>query len=70
MRAAGSLQRNRLNKARVVVLNVADARTDGPGEHLLRRVGREQALELARISGLLPEPSGQVSRLRTTGIRL
>jgi hypothetical protein len=25
---------------------------------------------LARISGLLPEPSGQVSRLRTTGIRL
>jgi hypothetical protein len=29
-----------LNQARVIVLDVADPRADGPGDHLLSRVGR------------------------------
>jgi hypothetical protein len=49
---------NRLDQARVIVLDVADTGTDGPASHLVRWIGREHGLELARIGRLLSEPGG------------
>ena len=46
----------RLNQARVVVVDVPDARAHRPTDHLFRRVRREQGLQLTRISELLAEP--------------
>jgi hypothetical protein len=37
---------DRLDQARVIVLHVADPGADGPGNHLLRREGRERGFEL------------------------
>jgi hypothetical protein len=48
----GSLRYDRLDQARIVVLDVADARADRPVGHLMRWVGREHRLELADVRGL------------------
>jgi len=46
-----------LDQARVLVLDAAHACADRPARHLVRRVGREHGLELARIGWLLSKPS-------------
>ncbi len=47
---------DRLDQARVIVLDVADPRGDGPGDHFLGRIRCEQVLELIRVRRLLTEP--------------
>jgi|SRR5271165_4316565 len=54
---------DRLDQALVIVLDVADPRADGPGDHLLRRVRREQGFELRRLGGLLAKPRRPPIRL-------
>jgi hypothetical protein len=48
-----TLASDRLDQARVIVLEVSDPRADGPAAHLFRRKGREHGLELARERGSL-----------------
>jgi hypothetical protein len=36
---------DRLDQARVIVLDVPDPRANGPGDHFLRRIGREQGFQ-------------------------
>jgi hypothetical protein len=43
------VQSDRLDQARVVILDVADARTDRPANHVFGRVGDQQRLELRQL---------------------
>jgi hypothetical protein len=53
----GRLRRgNRLDQARIVVPDVADARAHRPANHVIRRVGGQQRLELRHVDGFFAEP--------------
>jgi len=47
---------DRLDEARVVVLDVADARAHRPANHFFRRAGDQQRLELRHVRRLFPKP--------------
>src|SRR5215472_3368986 len=55
---------NRLNQARVVVLDVADGHTDGPTRHRLRWVGREKGFKPERAA--TPKTKRVRRRIRRT----
>ena len=59
-----SRQNNRLDQARIIVLDVADARADRPADHLFGRVGREQRLELRARRPAPPRARPATSRAR------
>src|SRR6516225_1205344 len=47
---------NRFDQARVIILDVSDARAHWPAGQLFRGKRRQQGLELRCVGGLLPEP--------------
>jgi hypothetical protein len=49
---------NRLDQARIVVPDIADALADRPADHVLGRVGRQQRLELRHLGRFFTEPCG------------
>ena len=46
----------RLDEARVVVLNIADADDHRPADHLIGRAGGEQRLELGHVGRMFADP--------------
>ena len=61
---------HRFDQGGVVILDIADARADGPAGYLVGWKRREQGPEVGRVRRLFPSQTGQDSGLRTTGMRL
>jgi hypothetical protein len=53
---------DRLDEARVVIFNIADADDHWPANHLIGRTGGEQRLELGYVGRLFAEPTPAMSR--------
>src|SRR6202030_3517237 len=53
----GRLRRgDRVDQARIVIPDIADARADRPADHALGRVGAQQRLESRQVGRFLAEP--------------
>src|SRR4029077_11001244 len=54
---AGRLRRgNRLDEARIVIPDIADARADRPGDHVVGRVGGQERLQVRLVRWFFAEP--------------
>jgi hypothetical protein len=61
---------DRLNQARIIILNVANPRAHRPGSHFRRRIGRKHCFKLRWLRRFLPSHTGHTSGFKTAGIRL
>jgi hypothetical protein len=62
---------NRLDQARIVIPDIADARADRPADHVVGGVGGQQRLELRLVRRFFPEPyRPRIGGFRITGTRL